>query len=46
MNKACSYDVWNEYLYWYEQGSKNNIKKINRLIKSIDRPPFFWVRKT
>ncbi|HJG22055.1 MAG TPA: Txe/YoeB family addiction module toxin, partial [Enterococcus durans] len=33
-------DAWNDYLYWYEQENKSNIKKINKLIKDIDRSPF------
>ncbi len=40
MIKAWSDDAWNDYLYWYEQGNKSNIKKINKLIKDIDRSPF------
>lgn len=40
MIKAWSDDSWNDYLYWYEQGNKSNIKKINKLIKDIDRSPF------
>lgn len=27
MIKAWSDDAWNDYIYWYEQGNKNNIKK-------------------
>ena len=40
MIKAWSDDAWNDYIYWYEQGNKMNIKKINKLIKDIDRTPF------
>lgn len=40
MIKAWSDDAWNDYLYWYEQENKSNIKKINKLIKDIDRSPF------
>ena len=40
MIKALSDDAWNDYLYWYEQENKSNIKKINKLIKDIDRSPF------
>ncbi|MFB8547553.1 Txe/YoeB family addiction module toxin [Enterococcus casseliflavus] len=45
MIKAWSDDAWNDYIYWYEQGNKNNIKKINRLIKDIDRDPFSGLGK-
>lgn len=45
MIKAWSDDAWNDYVYWYEQGNKNNIKKINRLIKDIDRDPFSGLGK-
>lgn len=45
MIKAWSDDAWNDYLYWHEQGNKNNIKKINRLIKDIDRTPFSGLGK-
>lgn len=40
MIKAWSDDAWNDYLYWYEQENKSSIKKINKLIKDIDRSPF------
>ena len=45
MIKAWSDDVWNDYVYWYEQGNKSNIKKINKLIKEIDRTPFTGIGK-
>ncbi|HAQ7359536.1 TPA: Txe/YoeB family addiction module toxin, partial [Enterococcus faecium] len=32
-------------LYWHEQGNKSNIKKINKLIKDIDRSPFAGLGK-
>ncbi|HAZ0850867.1 Txe/YoeB family addiction module toxin [Enterococcus faecium] len=35
----------NHYLYWHEQGNKSNIKKINKLIKDIDRSPFAGLGK-
>ncbi|HAQ3884960.1 TPA: Txe/YoeB family addiction module toxin, partial [Enterococcus faecium] len=34
-----------DYLYWHEQGNKSNIKKINKLIKDIDRSPFAGLGK-
>lgn len=45
MIKAWSDDAWNDYIYWYEQGNKMNIKKINKLIKDIDRTPFSGIGK-
>ena len=45
MIKAWSDDEWNDYIYWYEQGNKMNIKKINKLIKDIDRRPFLGIGK-
>ncbi|EPH92632.1 Plasmid encoded toxin, Txe/YoeB family [Enterococcus casseliflavus] len=45
MIKAWSDDAWNDYLYWHDQGNKNNIKKINKLIKDIDRSPFSGLGK-
>ena len=45
MIKAWSDDAWNDYIYWYEQGNKINIKKINKLIKDIDRTPFSGIGK-
>lgn len=32
-------DAWNEYLYWLSQ-DKQTLKKINALIKAIQREPF------
>ena len=45
MIKAWSDDAWDDYLYWPEQGNKSNIKKINKLIKDIDRSPFAGLGK-
>lgn len=45
MIKAWSDDAWADYLYWHEQGNKSNIKKINKLIKDIDRSPFSGLGK-
>ena len=36
MKKVWSDEAWEEYLYWQTQ-DKKTIKKINSLIKSIDR---------
>jgi len=32
-------DAWDDYLYWQQQ-DKKILKKINRLIKEIERNPF------
>ena len=32
-------DAWEDYLYW-QQNDKRILKKINRLIKEIQREPF------
>jgi toxin YoeB len=32
-------DAWDDYLYWQQQ-DKKILKKINRLIKEIQRDPF------
>ncbi|PHS38938.1 MAG: Txe/YoeB family addiction module toxin [Sulfurovum sp.] len=32
-------DSWSDYLYWQDQ-DKKILKKINRLIKEIEREPF------
>ena len=32
-------DAWDDYLYW-QQHDKKILKKINRLIKEIEREPF------
>ena len=45
MIKAWSDDAWDDYLYWHDQGNESNIKKINRLIKDIDRSPFAGLGK-
>lgn len=45
MIKAWSDDAWNDYIYWHEQGNKYNVKKINKLIKDIDRDPFTGIGK-
>ncbi|MBS7528852.1 Txe/YoeB family addiction module toxin [Fusibacter paucivorans] len=36
MNKFFSDDGWNDYLYW-QKNDKAKIKRINDLIKSIER---------
>jgi toxin YoeB len=40
MIKSWSDDAWKDYMYWHQQNDKATIRKINNLIKSIDRAPF------
>ncbi len=39
MNIIFSSDAWDDYLYWQEH-DKKMLKKINALIKEIERTPF------
>jgi len=39
MNKLFTDEAWKDYVYWYE-ADKQQLKKINELIKEIDRTPF------
>ena len=39
MNKLFTDEAWNDYLYW-SQTDKKQLKKINELIREIDRTPF------
>ena len=39
MNKLFTDEAWKDYVYWYET-DKQQLKKINELIKEIDRTPF------
>jgi len=39
MNIVFSSDAWDDYLYWQEH-DKKMLKKINALIKEIERSPF------
>lgn len=45
MIKAWSDEAWEDYMYWHNQGDKATVKKINRLIKDIDRSPFEGIGK-
>ena len=45
MIMAWSDDAWNDYVFWFEQGDKRNLKKINKLIKDIERNPFSGIGK-
>jgi toxin YoeB len=42
--KAFSSSAWNDYLYWQTQ-DKKTLRKLNELIKSIDRDPFSGIGK-
>jgi toxin YoeB len=44
MNKIWSDNAWEDYLYWQEQDRKT-LRKINKLIKDIDRSPFSGIGK-
>lgn len=45
MIKVWSDESWSDYMFWYNQGNKSSIKKINRLIKDIDCTPFTGIGK-
>ncbi|KRN22702.1 MULTISPECIES: Txe/YoeB family addiction module toxin [Lacticaseibacillus] len=40
MIKSWTDDAWDDYLYWHAQNDKAIIKRINKLIKSIDSTPY------
>ena len=44
MKKIWSDKSWDDYLYWQKQ-NKNLLKKINLLIKDIERNPFKGIGK-
>jgi toxin YoeB len=44
MNKLFTDEAWNDYLYWNETDRKQ-LKKINDLIKEIDRTPYDGIGK-
>ena len=46
MTKALSFkdSGWEDYLYW-QANDKNAVKKINALLKDIDRNPFSGIGK-
>ena len=37
MNKLWTDDGWADYLYWQSQDKKKTLKRINELIKDIER---------
>ena len=44
MNKLWTDDAWNDYLYWFTQ-DKKTLKRINQLLKDIDRNRFDGIGK-
>jgi Uncharacterized protein conserved in bacteria len=44
MGLFWSVDAWNDYMYWFNQGDKKKIRKINSLIKDIKRHPLYRTR--
>ena len=39
MNRVFTDEAWDDYLYWIET-DKKKLKRINQLIKDIDRSPY------
>ena len=44
MNKSFSDNAWEEYIYWQAQ-DKKTLKRINALLKDIDRNPYEGIGK-
>lgn len=44
MNKAWQDDAWEDYLYWQKQ-DKKTLKRINQLLKDIDRNGYEGIGK-
>lgn len=44
MNKQFTDEAWKDYVYWFET-DKKQLKKINDLIKEIERTPFEGIGK-
>jgi toxin YoeB len=44
MNKKFTDEAWDDYLYWIETDRKQ-LKRINLLIKDIDRNPYEGIGK-
>jgi toxin YoeB len=44
MNKNFTVEAWEDYQYWIENDRKK-VKRINQLIKEIDRNPFEGIGK-
>ncbi|MCL1852071.1 MAG: Txe/YoeB family addiction module toxin [Peptococcaceae bacterium] len=44
MQKAWTDDAWEDYLFWQTQDRKT-LKRINNLLRDIDREPFSGIGK-
>lgn len=44
MRKVFTEDAWKDYLYWEKQ-DKKTLKRINELIRDIERDPFNGIGK-
>ena len=44
MQKTWTDDAWKDYIYWQTQ-DKKTLKRINDLLKDIDRHPFSGIGK-
>jgi toxin YoeB len=44
MTKSWDDDAWDDYLFWQTQ-DKKTLKRINNLIKDIDRQPYSGIGK-
>ena len=44
MNKLFTDEAWKDYLFWFEN-DKKQLKRINELIRDIDRTPFEGIGK-
>jgi toxin YoeB len=44
MNKNWFDEAWEDYLYWQTQ-DKKNLKRINAILKDIERSPFEGIGK-
>lgn len=44
MNKQFTDEAWKDYIYWFETDRKQ-LKKVNDLIKEIERAPFEGIGK-
>ena len=44
MQKAWTDEAWEDYVYWQAQ-DKKTLKRINQILKDIDRDPFSGIGK-
>ena len=44
MKKIWFDEAWEDYLYWQSQ-DKKTLKRVNQLLKDIEREPFSGIRK-